>query len=106
MSFRNRRLPMKRPLFALLSLLAIAAPSPAADEKPAKKTKTKEKPDVNAMAYAGQYQWADWVEKDFPFFSSRMNARAYWIMILAGDQSVCSLSQSPTQICFPSVGFS
>lgn len=65
---------MKRFIFALVSLIAIAAQAPAQD-KPAKKTKQREKPDVNAMAFAGQYQWGDWVEKDFPFFSSVLDAR-------------------------------
>ena len=73
-SSHNRCLPMKRLAFALVSLIAIAALAPA-QEKPAKKSKTKEKPDVNAMAFAGQYQWGDWVEKDFPFFSSALDAR-------------------------------
>jgi mono/diheme cytochrome c family protein len=63
-----------KPLLLGLLLLPLAS-LPAQDKKPAAKKKTKEKPDENAMAYAGQYHWADWVEPDFPFFSSVLDAR-------------------------------
>src|SRR4051794_7834145 len=56
-------------------LLCPLACLPAQDAKPAKKKKTKEKPDENAMAYASQFHWGDWVEPDFPFFSSVLDAR-------------------------------
>lgn len=60
----------------LLGLLLVPLASlPAEDKKPGKK-KTKEKPDENAMAYASQFHWAEWVEPDFPFFSSVLDARA------------------------------
>ncbi len=64
-------LPMNR--FLPLLLLTLAAPALCAD-KPAKKSKLPEL-DINAMAYAGKYNWSDWVEKDFPFFSSVLDAR-------------------------------
>jgi cytochrome c2 len=63
------------PLLFLGFALSSPAASPAKDEKPAKKKKAKEKPDENAMAYASQFHWADWVEPDFPFFSSVLDAR-------------------------------
>ena len=64
-------LPMNR--FLPLLLLSLATPILGAD-KPAKKPKLPEV-DINAMAYAGKYNWSDWVEKDFPFFSSVLDAR-------------------------------
>jgi len=69
---------MHRFLLPLLFLgFALSSPTatPAKDDKPAKKKKTKEKPDENAMSYASQFHWADWVEPDFPFFSSVLDAR-------------------------------
>ena len=66
---------MKRPLFALLSLITIAAATRAADDKVAKKARPRPALDANAMAFAGKHQWAEWVEKDFPFFSSVLDAR-------------------------------
>lgn len=61
---------------ALFGIVLAQSPFlPAEDAKPAKKKKAKEKPDENAMAYASQFHWADWVEPDFPFFSSVLDAR-------------------------------
>ena len=65
---------MKRSALLLLPLLAFSPVVVAADKAP-KKPKKAEPPDINAMAYAGQYQWGDWVEKDFPFFSSVLDCR-------------------------------
>jgi len=68
---------MMRFLITLIAIPLCLAPSATAkDEKPAKrKAVGKEKPDVNAMSYASQYHWADWIEPDFPFFSSVLDAR-------------------------------
>lgn len=66
---------MRRLLLPLLLLFPIDFAT-AKDQKPAKKNAvTREKPDANAMAYADRYHWADWVEPDFPFFSSVLDAR-------------------------------
>jgi cytochrome c2 len=59
--------------FLPLLLLSLATPLLGAD-KLAKKPKLPEV-DINAMAYAGKYNWSDWVEKDFPFFSSALDER-------------------------------
>lgn len=59
-------------LLLLLSPLSFCAEKAAKSEKKPKKA---EAPDINAMAYAGQYQWGDWAEKDFPFFSSVLDCR-------------------------------
>jgi mono/diheme cytochrome c family protein len=59
----------------LLILLPLLLPAFAwSADKPAKQAKKPEL-DINAMAYAGQYHWGDWVEKDFPFFSSVLDCR-------------------------------
>jgi glucose/arabinose dehydrogenase/cytochrome c2 len=63
----------------LALLLSPASILGAKEEKPAKKSKSKAeaKPslDPNAMAYASQFHWADWIEPNFPFFSSTLDAR-------------------------------
>ncbi|MEI6537816.1 MAG: hypothetical protein WCN98_20910 [Verrucomicrobiaceae bacterium] len=50
----------------------------AKDNKAAKNLKASAKPelDENAMAGAQVRKWADWVEPDFPFFSSVLDARS------------------------------
>ncbi|MEQ1850741.1 MAG: DUF6797 domain-containing protein [Chthoniobacteraceae bacterium] len=63
---------MNRPCRSLVLLLACVS---LAHAQGAKKKVEREKPDANAMAFAGKHQWADWVERDFPFFSSVLDGR-------------------------------
>lgn len=49
----------------------------AKDVKVVKKPKSAAKPELekNAIAGAANHKWADWIEPDFPFFSSVLDAR-------------------------------
>lgn len=58
----------------LLLALCFIVPCAAADKKPAK-PKSKPALDPIATEAAKGHQWAEWVEPDFPFFSSVLDAR-------------------------------
>lgn len=62
---------MSRALTLLLTLSLLAC-SDAADKKP---SKSKPRLDDAATAASKGHQWANWVEPDFPFFSSVVDAR-------------------------------
>ena len=60
--------------FTLLLTFGFITCSDAADKKPAK-PQTKPALDPIATEASKGHQWADWVEPDFPFFSSVLDAR-------------------------------
>jgi cytochrome c2 len=65
-----------RPAAAIAALcLPLLCASPARAAEPASKPKAKSKSPATAAAPAPPSPWAEWVEPDFPFFSSVLDAR-------------------------------